>query len=398
MPSNRQLFLDCLAQTSPSPLLLEIESAEGIYLYDRFHNSYIDLISGVNVSSVGHANPRVIRAVKQQVEKYMHVMVYGELVQSPQIQYAKEITSLLPENLESVYFTSSGSEAIEGAMKLAKRYTGRSSILSFRDSYHGSTHGAMSLTGSEYFKRGYRPLLPGIEHLEFNNFHELNRINEDTAAVVAEVMQAEAGMILPKEEFLKALRDKCDKTGTLLILDEIQTGLGRMGELFGFNTFEVIPDILVLSKSFGGGMPLGAFISSREIMEVLTFNPVLGHITTFGGHPVCCAAGLESLRILLEEDLIGDVARKETLFRSLLISDHIKEIRGKGLMLAVDLGSKEKMHKLVRRGLETGFMTDWFLFCETAFRISPPLTILDEEIKTACKLILDAIDYACSEG
>ncbi len=398
MPSNRQLFLDHIAQTSPSPFLLEIESAEGIYLYDRFQNSYMDLISGVNVSAVGHANPRVIQAVKNQVDKYMHVMVYGELVQSPQIHYAKEITSLLPENLESVYFTSSGSEAIEGALKLAKKYTGRSHILSFKNSYHGSTHGALSLMGSEYFKRGYRPLLPGVEHLEFNNFDELDRINDDTAAVVAEVMQAEAGMILPEEGFLKALRDKCDLTGTLLIFDEIQTGLGRMGELFGFQIFDVIPDILVLSKSFGGGMPLGAFISSREIMEVFTFNPVLGHITTFGGHPVCCAAGLECLRIILEENLIIEIERKEALFRELLKSEHILEIRGKGLMMAVELGSQDKMNKVVRRGLETGFMTDWFLFCDTAFRISPPLTIKDDEIITACKLMVDAIDFACSDN
>jgi acetylornithine/succinyldiaminopimelate/putrescine aminotransferase len=302
------------------------------------------------------------------------------------------ITSFLPESLSSVYFTNSGSEAVEGAMKLAKKYTGRPEILSFKNSYHGSTHGAMSLMGGENYKKGYYPLLPEINHLEFNNFDDLQKINSGTAAVVAEVLQAEAGMVLQKNDFLKALRQRCDETGALLILDEIQTGLGRIGTLFGFETYDIVPDILLLAKSFGGGMPLGAFIASGEMMEVLSYNPALGHITTFGGHPVSCAAGKACLETILDNDLVSGVLEKEKLFRELLEDSNIMEIRGRGLMLAVEFGSTGLMHRVVDQGLKDGFITDWFLFCETAIRISPPLNITKEEIVDVCKVMKRSID------
>ena len=387
MLSNRQMFLRHLAQTSPSPLLLEIDRAEGVYLYDAAGKKYFDLISGVNVSSVGHGNPKVIEAIKSQADKYLHTMVYGELIQTPQVEFANLITNYLPDSLESVYFLNSGSEAIEGAMKLAKRYTGRQEIISFKNAYHGSTQGALSILGGEYFKQAYRPLLPGIRHLEFNNFDQLENITTNTACVVAEVMQAEAGMIEQEEGFMKALRERCDLTGTLLVLDEVQTGFGRMGSLFGFEIYDIKPDILVLAKSLGGGMPLGAFISSREIMEVLSYAPELGHITTFGGHPVCCAAGMAAMEIILDEDLAILSLEKEALFRDKLKNPLITEIRGKGLMLAVEFQDSTLMNKVVQIGLEDGFLTDWFLFCDTAIRISPPMNTTTDEIESICSLL-----------
>lgn len=393
MVSTRQLFLNRIAQTSPSPLMLEIDSAEGVFLSDTSGRKIFDLISGVNVSVLGHNHPLVIQSIKQQLDKHMHVMVYGELIQSAQVEYAELLTGYLPESLNSVYFVNSGSEAIEGALKLAKKYTGRSEIISFKKAYHGSTHGALSILGDEYFKQGYRPLLPDVRLLEFNNFKDLERITSRTACVVAEVLQAEAGMVSEKQGFLSALRDKCDETGTLLILDEVQTGFGRLGSLFGFESAGIIPDILVLSKSFGGGMPLGAFIASREIMEVLSYNPVLGHITTFGGHPVSCAAGKATLEFILDENLPEQSLHKEQLFREYLNHSIIKEIRGKGMMLAVEFEDHGLMMNVLRRGLETGFMTDWFLFCDTAIRISPPLTITDDEIREVTGLLNEAIEY-----
>ncbi|MBE0654335.1 MAG: aspartate aminotransferase family protein [Bacteroidales bacterium] len=394
MFSRRQLFLDHIAQTSLTPMMLEISSAQGVFVYDTHGKKYFDLISGVNVSSLGHAHPKVVEAVKTQADKYLHAMVYGEYLQEPQIEYASLITSCLPENLSSVYFVNSGSEAIEGAIKLARKYTGRAEILSFCNAYHGSTIGALSLMGGEYYKEGYYPMVPGVRHLAFNNFDDLDKITSKTACVVAEVVQAEAGMILPEEGFLKALRDRCASMGTLLVLDEIQTGLGRLGTLFGFERFGIVPDILVLAKSFGGGMPLGAFIASREIMEVLSYNPALGHITTFGGNPVCCAAGKACLETLLDEDLILSVRKKEQAFRDGLASVEGLKIRGTGLMLAVEMGSMEKMMRVVQEGLSEGFVTDWFLFCDTAFRISPPLNISFEEIGSVCKLLENAIRKA----
>ncbi len=394
MVSSRFLFLNHIAQTSPSPMLIEIVSAKGIFLYGPGNKRYMDLISGVNVSALGHGHPEILRAVKEQVDRHMHVMVYGEFIQSPQVEYAHLLSDLLPPQLDSVYFVNSGAEAVEGAMKLAKKVTGRYEIISFRHAYHGSTQGALSILGDENFKTPFRPLLPGVRMLGFNKFEDLREITSSTACVVAEVMQAEAGVIPAAKGFLKALRERCTQTGTLLVFDEIQTAFARTGELFGFMKSGAVPDILVLAKGLGGGMPLGAFIASRERMSVLSDHPVLGHITTFGGHPVSCAAGLETLRIILRDKLTGDVLRKEKLFRQGLTHPSVKEIRGEGLLLAVELGSKELMHRVVEEGLKAGFVTDWFLFCETAVRISPPLNITDEEIGESCRMINEAISAA----
>ncbi|MCF8379516.1 MAG: aspartate aminotransferase family protein [Bacteroidales bacterium] len=387
MLSNRKLFLEYLAQTSPSPSMLEVEKAKGVFIYSPSGKKYFDLISGVNVSSVGHSHPKVIEAIKLQADNYLHTMVYGELIQSPQIKFAELLISYLPDNLESVYFVNSGAEAIEGAMKLAKRYTGRTEIISFKNAYHGSTQGALSIFGGDYLKQAYRPLLPGIRHLDFNDFDQLQRIGPETAAVVAEVLQAEAGMIQQQAGFLEALRKRCDEMSCLLILDEVQTGFGRIGSMFGFESYNIVPDILVLAKSLGGGMPLGAFISSREIMEVLSYSPELGHITTFGGHPVCCASGMAAMEVILDEDLVHCALEKETAFREKLKNPAIQEIRGRGLMLALDFKNKEFMLRVVKCGFEEGFITDWFLFCDTAIRISPPLNISYDEIEEATLLL-----------
>ena len=397
MVSNRILFLNHIAQTSPSPMLIEIESAKGIYLYGPGNKRYIDLISGVNVSALGHAHPGILKAIKDQVDRYSHLMVYGEFIQSVQVEYARLIAEQLPSGLDNVYFVNSGAEAIEGALKLAKKFTGKSEMISFRNAYHGSTHGALSLLGDEYFKTAFRPLLPGVRLLEYNNTDDLRKITTRTACVVAEVVQAEAGVVCPTEGFLQALRSRCDETGTLLILDEVQTAFGRLGKLFGFMKYNITPDILVLAKGFGGGMPLGAFIASKEMMSVLADNPVLGHITTFGGHPVSCAAGLETLRIILRDKLTDQAGEKEALFRKYLNHPSIKEIRGQGLLLAVELGNKDLMHKVVECGINSGFVTDWFLFCETAVRISPPLNITPEEIREACEMVNHAINMAESQ-
>ncbi|MGE0076286.1 MAG: aspartate aminotransferase family protein [Bacteroidales bacterium] len=393
MISNRQLFLNYVAQTSDSPLMLEVEKAEGVYLLGPNGEKHIDLISGVSVSNVGHSHPKVVDAVKQQVEKYMHLMVYGEFIQNPQVQFATKLASILPKTLNSVYFLNSGSEAIEGAMKLAKRFTGRSEIISFKNAYHGSTQGSLSIMGSETFKNAFRPLLPDIRHIEFNNISDLEQITCKTACVIAEPIQGEAGIIAANKEFLQKLKEQCSKVDALLVFDEIQTGLGRTGKMFAFEHYGVVPDILVLAKALGGGMPLGAFIASREIMWSLTNNPVLGHITTFGGHPVSCAAGLSALNVILEDNLIGTVSKKEQIFRNIL-GKHplVKEIRSCGLIMAIELNSFDKMIKLVKLGVENGFITDWFLFCDTAFRISPPLTITEEECKLAAELIMKCLD------
>ncbi|HDP54291.1 MAG TPA: aspartate aminotransferase family protein [Bacteroidetes bacterium] len=393
MLTHRELFLKYLAQTSDSPLQLEIEKAEGVYLYTPNGKKIIDLISGVSVSNVGHSHNEVVKAVTEQVQKHMHLMVYGEFVQHPQVKLAEAICKMLPQELQSVYFVNSGSEAVEGAIKLAKRYTGRPNIISFKNAYHGGTNGALSLMGCEEFKQAFRPLLPGVKHLTFNNFEDLNRINSSTACVVIEPVQGEAGIIEPQNDFLIALRKRCNETGTLLVFDEIQTGMGRTGKYFAFEKYGVVPDILLLAKAFGGGMPLGAFISSKEIMGKLTHNPVLGHITTFGGHPISCAASLKSLELLTSLNLVDEVEKKEQLFRNLLESHpKVKGIRSSGLFMAVELGSFEKVQKFIRLGLEIGFVTDWFLFCSTAFRIAPPLIISYEEIEQACKKIIQALD------
>ena len=391
MLSHKQLFLLNTAQTSDFPRLLEIEKAEGCYLYSPEGKKYLDLVSGFAVSNLGHRHPNVVKAIKDQVDKYLHITVYGEYIQAPQVLFAQKLASVLPQNLSAVYYTNSGTEATEGALKLAKKYTNRSHIVAFHHSYHGSSHGALSVMGNEEYKQAYRPLLPDISFIKINAFADLETITNHTAAVIFETIQGEAGVRVPNKEYLKALRKKCNETGTLLIFDEIQTGFGRTGKMFAFENFDVIPDILLLAKGMGGGMPIGAFISSKKIMDVLKDNPILGHITTFGGHPVSCAAGLATLNVIVEENLFADVPEKEQLFRSLLIHPKIKEIRGMGLMLCIQLDSFKQVEAISKICVENGVIIDWFLHCDTAMRIAPPLIITKEEIEFSCKVILDAI-------
>jgi len=369
MISLRNLFLQHVAQTSDSPIGLEVERAEGVFIYDHSGKAYLDLISGISVSSIGHCNPKVVHAVKVQAERYMHLMVYGEYIQAPQVEYARALTDLLPESLSQVYFVNSGSEANEGALKLAKRYNGRTELVGFINAYHGSTHGALSMMGDEEFKNAFRPLLPDTRHLPFNDIEALNQITSRTAAVLVEPIQGEAGAIVPNAGFLQALRQKCDETGALLIFDEVQTGFGRTGSLFAFQKLGVIPDIFTIAKGMGGGMPIGAFVSSAEIMQCLKSNPVLGHITTFGGHPVSCAAALATLNVLLENSYIEEVCAKEVLFREQLVHPLIKEIRGVGLLLAVELGDAAMVQKVIKGCLSRGVIVDWFLFAIRPFAL-----------------------------
>ena len=385
--TNRQLFLSHIGQTSEAPLALEIVKAEGCKLFDADGKEYIDLIGGISVCNVGHRHPKVIEAIKKQLDNYLHIMVYGELVQSPQVQYATMLIKYLPVSLNSVFFTASGSEATEGAMKLAKRFTGRTQIISFKNSYHGSTQGALSIIGDEYWRNAFRPLLPGTMQLHYNSFEDLENITEQTACVIAETIQAEAGVLVPQNNWLKALRKKCTETGTLLVLDEIQCGFGRNGTLWAFEQFNVVPDILLLGKALGGGMPLGAFVADKKLMDSLSHDPVLGHINTFGGHPVCCAAGLAALKVLLEEKLINGVKDKEALFLSLLQHPKIKTVRSCGLMIAVEFENFEENKPIINALIATGIFTDWFLFASNCLRIVPPLTISNTEIETACKKI-----------
>ncbi|MDB5141528.1 MAG: aminotransferase class III-fold pyridoxal phosphate-dependent enzyme [Mucilaginibacter sp.] len=393
MLTLRQLFLANNAQTTDFPLLLEFERAEGIYMYDTASKPYIDLISGIGVSSLGHGNPYVINAIKQQLDKYMHLMVYGEYVQTPQVRFAEKLVSILPQHLNSVYFVNSGAEAIEGALKLAKRHTGRSGIIACLNSYHGSTHGALSIMGNEEYKQAYRPLLPGISFIRFNYTDDLELITEKTACVVIETVQGEAGIRVPDIAYMQALRKRCNQTGTLLILDEIQAAFGRTGKLFAFEHFDIEPDILVLAKALGGGMPVGAFIAPNQIMSSLKENPILGHITTFGGHPICCAAGLAALEVLLNENLVAQVDAKAALFRELLVHSAIKEVRGKGLMLAIELESFELNKKIIDRCIANGVVVDWFLHCSNSMRIAPPLIISHDQIRKACGVIIEAINH-----
>ncbi|MCB9226665.1 MAG: aspartate aminotransferase family protein [Chitinophagales bacterium] len=388
----RQLFLNNVAQTSDAPLAIEPTHAEGVYIFTQNKGKLIDLISGISVSSLGHSHPKIVQAVKQQAEKYMHLMVYGEFVEQPQVKLAQLLTSVLDKSLNSVYFTNSGAEATEGALKLAKRYTGRSEIMYFKHSYHGSTMGALSVLGDEYFKSNYRPLIPNCTMLEYGNFDDIERISEQTAAVIIEPVQAESGITVPPKGYLKALEKKCKAKGALLIVDEIQTGLGRTGALFRHQTEEIVPDILLLAKAFGGGMPLGAFVSNRNKMEVFQDNPFLGHITTFGGHPVSCAAALASLEILLEENIIARVEEKGQLFEQLLKHPKIEKIQRAGLMMSLKFNSFETNKKIIDRCIKNGLLTDWFLFNSQSMRIAPPLIITKEQIEKACSLILESID------
>ena len=392
MLTQRQLFLQHVAQTSDAPLGLEIEKAEGVYLYDVAGKKYIDLISGIGVSALGHCHPKVVQAVQEQAAKYMHTMVYGEYVQSPQVQLAKYLCDVLPSTLNAVYFTNSGTEATEGAMKLAKRYTGKTEIISCYNSYHGSTQGALSLNGDEYFKSAYRPLLPDVRQIRYNNFDDIHLITNKTAAIFLEPIQAEAGVIVPDKGYLEAVRKRCDETGTLLVFDEIQTGCGRTGNLFRFQTENVIPDILLVGKAFGGGLPLAAFVADVAIMQVLQHNPVLGHITTFGGNAVCCAAGLASLQTISEQKLYQQAAQKAQLFIQLLNHPAIQKIHHCGLMMAVYLDNFDHLRSVISECLENGLITDWFLFANNCMRIAPPLIITEEEIKVSCSIINKALD------
>jgi acetylornithine/N-succinyldiaminopimelate aminotransferase len=390
--STRQLFLQHVGQTSQAPLALEIVKAEGCKLFDANGKEYIDLIGGISVCNVGHRHPKVIEAIKKQLDDYLHIMVYGELVQSPQVQYATTLTQHLPPSLNAVFFTASGSEATEGAMKLAKRYTGRTQIISFKNSYHGSTQGALSVMGDEYWRNAFRPLLPDTMQLNYNSFEDLENITERTACVIAETVQAEASVLVPQNNWLKALREKCTATGTLLVLDEIQCGFGRNGTLWAFEQFDVVPDILLLGKALGGGMPLGAFVADKKIMDSLSHNPVLGHINTFGGHPVCCAAGLAAFNVLLDEKLMDSIKEKEALFIALLQHPKIKAVRGCGLMLAVEFENFEINKKIIDDLILQGVFTDWFLFASNCLRIVPPLVISEEEIREASAIIIAVLN------
>ena len=394
MLTNRQLFLQHLGQTSVAPMMLEIVRAEGSYMYAPDGKKYLDLISGVCVSNTGHCHPKVVEAIKKQVDLYLHLMVYGEYIQNPQVKYAERLAEILPPVLNSCYFVNSGSEAVEGALKLAKRYTGRSRIISFKNSYHGSTHGALSIQGSELFRNAFRPLLPDTFQIAFNEEKSLDTIDKNTACVIVEPVQGEAGIIYPENNFLLKIRNRCNTTGALLIFDEVQTGFGRLGHMFAINRFGVVPDILLLAKALGGGMPLGAFISSREIMSALVTNPSLGHITTFGGHPVCCAAGLASLNVIIEEKLSESCNSKSALFKMELKHPLISKVRGEGLLLAVQLTDPSYIKYVIAHAPDYGLVLDYFLFCDNAFRIAPPLIISEEEILLASELLKKILDDA----
>jgi acetylornithine/succinyldiaminopimelate/putrescine aminotransferase len=392
MNFDQEIFLNNLAQTSPFPFLIPIERAEGIYLYAPDGKRYTDLISGIGVSVIGHRHPKVVQAIKTQIDKHLHVMVYGEYIQSAPNLLASKITSLLPRHLNCCYFVNSGTEANEGALKLAKRYTGRSEIVSFRGSYHGSTHGSLSVSGNEVKKRAFRPLLPDVRFIEFGNTDHLKKITTQTACVIMETIQGDAGVRIPSKEFMLALRQQCDDTGTILILDEIQCGMGRTGKLFAFEHFNISPDILTVAKAFGGGLPIGAFISDRKIMKTLTHDPMLGHITTFGGNPVCCASALATLTVIQEENLVEQVEAKGRLFEKYLKHPAIKELRRIGLLFAVDFETPERVSAIVNACKEKGVICYWFLSHPYSFRIAPPLTISDQEIKDSCEVILSAIN------
>lgn len=398
MITHRELFLQHVAQTSDFPLSLEIERAEGVYMYGKDGKEYMDLISGIGVSNVGHRHPKVTQAIHNQVDKYLHLMVYGEYVQTSQILLAEALVKTLTKGcrkypvLDNVYFTNSGTEAVEGAMKLAKRYTGRQEIISCVNAYHGATQGALSLSGSENFKRNYRPLLPEIKHIRHGNFDDIQLISCRTAAVFIEIIAGEAGVRIPEYQYFIDLRRQCDLTGTLLIIDEIQTGFGRTGTFWAFEQFGFYPDVLLCAKGMGGGMPIGAFIANQKVMSVFKNNPILGHITTFGGHPVSCAASLATLNVIFEENLLEKVKAKAQVFKELLVHEQIKEVRNQGLMMAVEFENFETLKPIIDRAIVGGIITDWFLFCDNSMRIAPPLIITDEEIRKACSAILSVIN------
>jgi len=389
---DKDLFLKIQGQTNPYPYLIEVDSAKGIYIFDKSGKSYMDMISGVAVSNVGHSHPSIIKAIKNQIDKHMHVMVYGEFIQDSTLEFSKKLISLLPENLNCVYPVNSGTEANEAAIKLVKRVTGRTEIISFRGSYHGSTHGSLSISGNEVKKQAFRPLLPEIRFLKHNNIRDLEQISSKTAGVILETIQGDAGVRESSFEFLKALRKKCDETGTLLIFDEIQCGMGRAGKTFAFERKGIIPDVLTLGKALGGGLPIGALVSSHKNLNEFTFNPMLGHITTFGGNPVICASANAFLNVLTDEIDFDEVERIAAILENMLCNeDEIKEIRRVGMMYAFDMESFERVEKVVKRCLELGLISFWFLSHPYSFRLSPPLNITELEMIKAGEIILQAI-------
>lgn len=391
---TKRLFLQHVAQTSDAPLAIEIKRAKGARLWDKQGREYIDLIAGISVCNVGHRHPMVIRAIRKQLDNYLHVLVYGEMIETPQVQYAHLLARHLPPALDSVYFTNSGAEAVEGAMKLAKRGTGRTGMIAFNNSYHGSTQGALSIMGDEYWRNAFRPLIPGIRHMDYNSWNVISAINDQTACVVMETVQAERGVFKPEKEWIQAIRKRCTETGTLLIFDEIQAGFGRCGTLWAFDQYNVVPDILLLGKALGGGMPLGAFIANRNLMNNLSNDPVLGHITTFGGHPVCCAAGLAAFRVLLNKEIIDKVEKKQKLFSELLQVPGVKEVRASGLLIAVEFENEQINKNVIDYCIKNGVLTDWFLFAPQTMRIAPPLTISTKEIKKACEVVRESVKAA----
>lgn len=391
---NRALFLRHVAQTSPSPMGLEMVRAAGIYQYDINNKAYVDFIAGFSVANIGHSHPKVVAAVQEQAAAYMHLIVYGEFIQSPQVAYAQLLTSLLPPSLNCVYFTNSGAEATEGALKLAKRATNRTNTIAFNKGYHGSTQGALSVMGDEYYRNAFRPLLPGVFHFDYNDDTVLDAVNEDTACVILETIQAESGVTTPSKEWMHALKNKCTEQGALLILDEIQSGFGRTGTLWAFEQFNIIPDILLLGKALGGGMPLGAFIADKKLMKQLSFNPVLGHITTFGGHPVSCAAGKAAFEVLLSNNYIDEIAKKEALFIKQLHHPLIKRINHFGLWMSLQFESATIAQQIIHNCIHNGLITDWFLFAGDCLRIAPPLIISEDEINDVCAVIINSINEA----
>jgi acetylornithine/succinyldiaminopimelate/putrescine aminotransferase len=394
MNVSEDIFLNHLAQTSDSPYLISVDRAEGIYLFTPDGKRYTDLISGIAVSNIGHRHPKVVEAIKTQIDKHLHVMVYGEYIQASPNNLAKKLTSLLPPTLNCCYFVNSGTEANEGALKLAKRFTGRTEIISCYKSYHGSTHGSLSVSGNELKKKAFRPLLPDVRFIHFNDSVDLNQITEKTACVIIETVQGDAGVRIPTKAYMQALRKRCSETGTLLILDEIQCGMGRTGTLFAFEQFDVVPDVLTIGKAFGGGLPIGAFIADKEMMRTFTFDPPLGHITTFGGNPVCCASALATLEVIEEENLLAGVEAKGKLIESLMVHPSIKEMRRIGLMFAFDFDSADRVNRIVNRAKERGIICYWFLSNPHSFRIAPPLTITEDQIRESCAILIECINQA----
>ena len=388
MISQRAQFLKYLAQTSDFPMMVDIARAEGIFLYDHEGKSYIDAIAGISVSTLGHQHPEIIKALKEQIDKHAHVMVYGEFIQPVQVQLAKELIASTPEGLDQVFFVNSGSEAVEGAMKLAKRFTGRPDIVACKNAYHGSSHGALSVSGNERLKQAFRPLVPGIKHIRFGNIEDLESINENTAAMIIETVQGEAGVRMAGHHYFQALKQRCIETDALLIMDEIQAGFGRTGKFWAFEHYDIVPDIIVTAKGMGGGMPLGGFIAGEQVMGMLKDDPILGHISTFGGHPVSAAASLATIRVLKEGNIIEEVEHKGRLLENLLKDvKTIREIRRKGLMMALETGSFEKTQQVIHQAVDLGLISDWFLFCDTAIRIAPPLVISESEIHQMAHVI-----------